>query len=183
MFKKVLTISLFSLSLSSCLFDRTTVESTASSLAGGGSTDMSLYVKFSDMTACTNGAVLTYNGGTSFSCVSAGVMTQTNITSGGASYVVTGSQNNVMLVYNDSVDGVISLPSIASVSDGFSIAIARQVPRHVLIQTNGADTFQNGKDSFNMIATNSSSVALAVVQGKWQAIDQTQDCTVGESCW
>lgn len=182
MFKKMVMLSICSLSLSSCLFDRTTVESSQSSLAGGGSANMSLYVKFADVTTCSNGAVLTYNG-TAFSCVSAGVMTQTNITTGGASYVVTNAQNNVMLTYNDSVDGVISLPSIAGVSNGFLITVARQVPRKVLIQTNGADTFQNGKNSFNMIATNTSSVSLVVAQGKWQALNQTEDCTIGESCW
>jgi Protein of unknown function (DUF1566) len=182
MFKKIVMLSLFSLSLSSCLFDRTSVRSSQSSLAGATSPNMSLYVKFSDVTTCSNGAVLTYNG-TAFSCVSAGVMTQTNITTGGASYVVTNSQNNVMLTYNDSVDGVISLPSIASVSNGFLITVARQVPYKVLIQTNGADTFQNGKNSFNMTATNTSSVTLIVAQGKWQAVHQTEDCTVGESCW
>jgi Protein of unknown function (DUF1566) len=182
MFKKILILSMFSISLSSCLFDRTSVRSSQSSLAGDTSPNMSLYVKFSDVTTCSNGAVLTYNG-TIFSCVSAGVMTQTNITTGGASYVVTNSQNNVMLTYNDSVDGVISLPSIASVSNGFLITVARQAPYKVLIQANGADTFQNGKNSFNMTATNTSSVTLIVAQGKWQAVHQTEDCTVGESCW
>lgn len=182
MFKKMVMLSLCSLSLSSCLFDRTTVESSQSSLAGGGSANMSLYVKFSDVTTCSNGAVLTYNG-TAFSCVSAGVMTQTNITTGGASYVVTNAQNNVMLTYNDSVDGIISLPRIAGVSNGFLITVARQVPRKVLIQANGADSFPDGSQSLEMVGENISSVSIVVAQGKWQLVNQTDDCKVGKVCW
>lgn len=182
MFRKLLTIGILSTSLTSCLFDRTTIESSQSSLAGGGSANMSLYVKFSDITTCSNGAVLTYNG-TAFSCVSAGVMTQTNITTGGASYIVTNAQNNVMLTYNDSVDGVISLPSIASVSNGFLVTVARQVPYKVLIQAGGADSFPDGTQSLEMVGENLSSVSIVVAQGKWQLVNQTDDCKIGKTCW
>lgn len=180
---KTALLAFVTLNLTSCLFDETSIKSD-SSLAGGtgGSIDASLYVKFSDVTTCTGGKVLSYDG-SHFSCLSAGVQSQTNITTGGSSYVVTDTQNGVMFAYNDTVDGVISLPAISSLQNGFTVSVVRQSPYKVLIQTNGADTFGNGKNGVEMIESNMSSVTLTLVQGKWAVTNQTEDCVIGQACW
>lgn len=176
---------LFTTVLQSCLFGETQIQNQSSvsgNSSSSGSSILNNYTKFTDFQTCSGGAVLTYNG-TTFTCVSAGVTTQTNITSGGSSYLISNSQDKVMLVYNDSVDGVISLPAISSVQNGFQVTIARQVPHKVLIQTNGSDSFQNKKTDYEMIANNAATVVVAAVQGKWQLVHQMNDCNFGESCW
>ena len=98
-------------------------------------------------------------------------------------YTITSSQAGVYFSYNNAATGVINLPSLASLSDGWQMTIMRKVAQSVTITPNGADAFANGITTFEMQGNNLQSVTITKNGSNWAITNKTDDCILGQSCW
>lgn len=131
-----------------------------------------------------SGKVLTSDsaGQASWQSVSTGGFAGTvNISS--PSYTVSNSQNGIYFTYNGSSAGIINLPSLSLISDGFQITIARQVAQSLTLTPSGADSFPSGTTTFELQGQNIASVTIVKLGSKWNVVNKTDDCTAGQSCW
>jgi hypothetical protein len=136
--------------------------------------------------ASTSGTVLTSNGaGAAPSWQAAagggGAVTNTDVTT--ATYNVTNTTSGIYYTYNGSTAGVINLPALSGLVNGWQVTIARQVAQMVTITPSGADSFPGGDTTLELQGLNYSSVTLTKLGSKWVLTNKTEDCIVGHSCW
>ncbi|MBK9321427.1 MAG: DUF1566 domain-containing protein [Bdellovibrionaceae bacterium] len=98
-------------------------------------------------------------------------------------YTINSSQPGVYFSYNYAVAGVINLPQLSILPDGWQITIMRKVPFPLAITPFGSDGFANGISTFDMQANNLQSVTLTKNGNNWTMTNKTDDCIVGQSCW
>ncbi len=98
-------------------------------------------------------------------------------------YTINSSQPGVFFSYNYAVAGVINLPQLSILPDGWQITIMRKVPFPLAITPFGSDGFANGISVFDMQANNLQSVTLTKNGNNWTLTNQTLDCIVGKACW
>ncbi len=79
----------------------------------------------------------------------------------------------------------IYLPNLATVPDGFSVTITRQVPRPLRIQPYPAspDRFSANVPEIEMKSRNLQSVTITRLGLYWKLVNQTEECVIGQECW
>lgn len=98
-------------------------------------------------------------------------------------YTITSSDSGKAFYYSNNASGVINLPALSGVSDGFSITIQRQVAKTLTITPNGSDKFPGGVSTIEMQGKNLQSVTIMKLGSVWALNNQTEECTVGQGCW
>ena len=98
-------------------------------------------------------------------------------------YNVLTTQDRAILVFSPVTDGVINLPNITTVSNGFSVTISREVAKRVTINAFAGDTFANNMTDFEMLGQNLQSVTIMRLGFTWKIVGKSEDCTVGKACW
>ena len=124
---------------------------------------------------------LKWYDGSGWQAAGNGITGAVNLSS--ASYTVTASDNGKAFYYSNNASGVINLPALSSVSNGFSITIHRQVSQSLTITPNGSDKFPAGISSIEMQGKNLQSATIMKLGSLWALTNQTDDCTVGKDCW
>ena len=104
-----------------------------------------------------------------------------NITS--TPYTITSTQPGVYFSYNNAATGVINLPSLATLPDGWQMTVMRKVAQSLTLTPNGGDTFDNTMTTLEMQGNNLKSVTLTNNGGSWTMTNKTDDCIVGQACW
>src|ERR1035437_6857271 len=73
-------------------------------------------------------------------------------------YTITSTQAGINFNYTNAAAGVINLPQLSSIPDGWTATIARQVAKSLTITPNGADGFANGVTTYEMQGNNVASM-------------------------
>jgi hypothetical protein len=113
--------------------------------------------------------------------LSAAVVSRATINS--TPYTIASTQGGVY--FNDTYNGagIVNLPALSTLKDGWQVTITRQVASSVTLTPNGADAFANGMTTLEMQGNNIQSVTLAKQGSYWTITKKTDDCIVGQSCW
>ncbi len=129
------------------------------------------------------GKVLTSDaaGQASWAAAPAAFQGTVNITT--TPYTITSGQNGTYFTYAGATAGVVNLPAISGLSDGFQFTIVRDVAKNLTITPNGADTFPSGVTTIEMLGQNIQSLTLTKLGTKWRLSNKTDDCIIGQSCW
>ena len=98
-------------------------------------------------------------------------------------YTITSSDSGKAFYYSNNANGVVNLPALSGVSDGFSVTIHRQVAKTLTITPNGSDKFPGGVSTIEMQGKNLQSVTVMKLGSVWALNNQTEECTVGQGCW
>lgn len=98
-------------------------------------------------------------------------------------YTITSSDSGKAFYYSNNANGVVNLPALSGVSDGFSVTIHRQVAKTLTITPNGSDKFPGGVSTIEMQGKNLQSVTVMKLGSVWALNNQTDECTVGRNCW
>lgn len=101
----------------------------------------------------------------------------------GTPYTITSGDSSTAYYYSHNANGVINLPSLASVSNGFNVTITREVAKTLTITPNGSDRFPGGVSSIEMQRKNLQSITITKLGSTWKLTNQTEECTVGQDCW
>lgn len=98
-------------------------------------------------------------------------------------YTVASTDNGKAYYYSLNSDGIVNLPSLSSVAQGFSIIITREVAKALRIIPNGSDRFPGGVSSLEMKSLNLQSLTVAKLGSTWKVINKTEECIIGQECW
>lgn len=124
---------------------------------------------------------LKWYDGSGWQAAGSGISSAVNLAS--ASYTVTASDNGKAFYYTYNANGVINLPALSSVNNGFTITIHRQVARSLTLTPNGSDKFSAGISNIEMQGRNIQSATIMKLGSLWALTNQTDDCTLGQDCW
>ncbi|MFN8944656.1 MAG: DUF1566 domain-containing protein [Pseudobdellovibrionaceae bacterium] len=98
-------------------------------------------------------------------------------------YTIQTTDSGKAFYYSNNVNGVVNLPALSGVSNGFSVTIQRQVAKTLTITPNGTDKFPGGVSAIEMQGKNLQSVTIMKLGSLWSLSNQTEECTIGQECW
>lgn len=131
----------------------------------------------------SSGKVLTSDGSGNATWQSApgGFAGAVNMTS--TPYSITTSDSGKAFYYTNNATGVVNLPALSGVSDGFSVTITRDVAKNLTITPVGSDKFPGGVTSIEMQGQNIQSMTVMKLGSTWKVVNKTDECIVGQDCW
>lgn len=140
----------------------------------------------SRLPASTSGTVLTSNGaGTTPTWQDpARAVTNINITS--SLYTISTQPtptSGIYYSYSGTAAGIINLPALSELPNGWQITVLRQVAQMLTITPSGIDRFPGGRTSLEMQGQNLASVTLTKIGSTWNLTNKTDDCIIGADCW
>jgi hypothetical protein len=98
-------------------------------------------------------------------------------------YTIQTTDSGKAFYYSNNANGVVNLPALSGVSDGFSVTISRDVAKTLTITPNGSDKFPGGVSTIEMQGKNLQSVTVMKLGSTWKLVNQTEECTIGQECW
>lgn len=100
-----------------------------------------------------------------------------------SNYSIDSSRGGYHLNYMFAGSGIMTLPSLSAVPEGWSITIIRSVNYPLLVDFWGAEYLENALGSIELQGQNIKSITLMKNNNVWSIVSTAPDCIPGQVCW